>query len=141
MKSLALSGGDLVVDAGGLRMLEGPAKIRQDLALALGEEYDTDPYHPGWGSVLIKYIGEAISDDTPMLVQAEVSRIIQQYMANQRAMLEAAALNNQAHTISTSEIIRTVNSIDVSVSYDSVKVLVDLTTMAGQTMQISRTVS
>ena len=141
MKSLALSGGDLVVDAGGLQMLEGPAKIRQDLALALGEEYNTDPYHPGWGSVLTKYIGEAITGETPMLVQAEVSRIIQQYMANQRSMLEAASLNNQAHTINTSEIIRTVNSIDVSVSYDSVRVLVDLTTMAGQTMQISRTVS
>src|SRR5687767_6652535 len=101
-------------------MLEGPAKIRQDLALALGEEYNTDPFHPGWGSVLIKYLGEPVTEDTPMLVQAEVNRVIQQYMANQQALLEAASLSGRAHTLGTSEIIRTVNSIDVSVSYDSV---------------------
>lgn len=141
MKTLALSGGDLVVDAGRLQMLEGPAKIRQDLALALGEEYNTDPFRPGWGSVLPQHIGEPITDDTPMLVQAEVNRVIQQYMANQKAILEAAYVNRQAHTINTSEIIRTVNSIDVSVQYDSVMILVSLTTMAGQTIQISRTVS
>lgn len=141
MKTLALSGGDLVVGPGGLRMLDGAAKLRQDIALALGEEYGHDPYHPGWGSVLQQYVGEPITEDTPMLVQAEVNRILQQYIAYQRQRLEAASLNGQPHTISTSEIIRTVNAIDVSVEYDTVSVLIDLTTMAGQTMKISRTVS
>lgn len=141
MKTLALSGGDLVVGAGGLQLLDGSAKIRQDIALALGESYGDDPYHPGWGSVLQQYLGEPITTDTPMLVQAEVNRVLQQYIANQQQKLAAASLNNQQHTISTSEIIRTVNSVDVSVLYDSVSVLIDLTTMAGQTMKISRTVS
>lgn len=141
MKTLALSGGDLVVGPGGLQLLEGASKIRQDIALALGENYGGDPYHPGWGSVLQQYLGEPITADTPMLVQAEVNRILQQYIANQQQILDAASLRNQQHTISTSEIIRTVNSVDVSVSYDTVTVLIDLTTMAGQTMKISRTVS
>ncbi len=141
MKTLALSGGDLVLGAGGLHMLDGPAKIRQDIALALGENYGGDLNHPGWGSVLHQYLGEPITADTPMLVQGEVNRILQQYIAGQQQRLAAAALNNQQHTIGTSEIIRTVNSIDVAVSYDSVSVLIDLTTMAGQTMKISRTVS
>ena len=141
MKTLALSGGDLVVGAGGLQLLDGPAKIRQDIALALGEDYGADPYHSGWGSVLQRYVGEPVTGDTPMLVQAEVNRILQQYIAQQQQQLAAASLNNQQHTISTSEIIRTVNSVDVSVLYDTVSVLIDLTTMAGQTMTISRTVS
>jgi phage baseplate assembly protein W len=141
VKTLALSNGDLVVDAGSLKMLDGPAKIRQDIALALGENYGDDPYNAGWGSILLRYIGEPISDDTPMLVQAEVNRVLQQYMANQQQKLAAASLNNQQHTIGTSEIIRTVNSIDVSVQFDTITVLIDLTTMAGQTMTISRTVS
>ena len=141
MKTLALSNGDLVVGPGGLQLLDGPAKIRQDIALALGENYGDDPYNPGWGSVLLRYIGEPITDDLPMLVQAEVNRILQQYITNQQQRLAAAALNNQQHTISTSEIIRTVNSVDVSVQYDTITVLIDLTTMAGQTMTISRTVS
>lgn len=141
MKTLALSGGDLVVGAGGLQLLDGPAKIRQDIALALGEDYGADPYHSGWGSVLQRYVGEPVTGDTPMLVQAEVNRILQQYISSQQQRLQAASLNNQQHTIGTSEIIRTVNSVDVSVLYDTVSVLIDLTTMAGQTMKISRTVS
>jgi phage baseplate assembly protein W len=141
VKTLALSNGDLVVNSGALKTLDGPAKIRQDIALALGENYGDDPYNPAWGSVLPRYIGEPITDDTPMLVQAEVNRILQQYIANQQARLEAASLNNQQHTISTSEIIRTVNSVDVSVQWDTITVLINLTTMAGQTMMISRMVS
>jgi len=141
MKTLALSGGDLVLGPGGLQTLEGPAKIRQDIALCLGEEYGLDPYHSGWGSVLLKYVGTPITGDTPMLVQAEVNRVLQQYITNQQQRLEAASLNNQQHTITTSEIIRTVNSVDVTVLFDTVTVLINLTTMAGQTMTISRTVS
>lgn len=141
MKTLALSGGDLVVGPGGLQMQDGPAKIRQDLALCLGEEYGTDPYQPGWGSVLKSYLGQMIDSDTPMLVQAEVNRILQQYQALQQQQLATAAANNQQHTITTSEIIQTVNSVDVSVLYDSVRVVISLTTMAGQTLQISRTVN
>lgn len=141
MKTLALSGGDLVVGPGGLQMQDGPAKIRQDLALALGETYGADPYHSGWGSVLGQYLGEPTDADTPMLVQAEVNRILQQYMTNQQQQLATAAANQQQHTITTSEIIQTVNSVDVSVLYDSVTVIISLTTMAGQTLQISRTVS
>lgn len=141
MKTLALSNGDLVIGADGLKMLDGPSKIRQDIALALAENYGDDPYNPAWGSVLPRYLGEPITDDTPMLVQAEVNRILQQYMANQQTRLATASLNNTQHTVSTSEVIRTVNSIDVSVLYDTVTVLISLTTMAGQTMTISRTVS
>lgn len=141
MKTLALSGGDLVLGSGGLQMLDGPAKIRQDIALALGEDYGGDPYHAGWGSVLQQYIGSSIGDDTPMLVQAEVNRILQQYISNQQARLSAAALNNTQHTMSTAEMIKTVNAVDVSVLFDTITVQINLTTMAGQTMTISRTVS
>lgn len=141
MKTLALSGGDLVIGPDGLQMIDGAAKIRQDLALALAEQYGTDPYNPGWGSVLPQYVGLPGSDETPMLVQAEVNRILQQYITNQRARLSAAVANNQAQTISTAEMIRSVDSVDVSVTYDRVAVLITLTTMAGQTLSISRTVS
>jgi hypothetical protein len=34
-----------------------------------------------------------------------------------------------------------VNSVDVSVSYDTIVVVISLTTMAGQSMVVSRTVS
>lgn len=141
MKTLALSGGDLVVGPGGLQMISGAAKIRQDLALALSEEYGTDPYEPTWGSVLPKYVGEPVDADTQLLVQSEVNRVIQQYMVGQQAMLSAANTNGTATTLTTSDIIRSVDKIDVTVSYDSVRVVVSLTTMASQTISLSRTVT
>lgn len=141
MESLAISGGDLLIGSGGLQTVTGAAKIRQDVALALGESYGTDPYEPLWGSVLPQYIGEPITQDTPNLVQAEVNRVLQQYIANQQAMLSQASTNNQSTTLTTSDIIRTVNSVDVTVSYDKIMVVISLTTMAGQNMVVSRTVS
>jgi phage baseplate assembly protein W len=141
MQSLALSGGDLLLGSGGLQTVTGAAKIRQDVALALGETYGNDPYEPLWGSVLSEYVGRAITSDTPGLIQAEVNRVLQQYMNNQQATLKNASTNRTTTTLTTSDIIRTVNSVDVSVYFDTVKVVINLTTMAGQNMVLSRTVS
>jgi phage baseplate assembly protein W len=141
MKTLALSGGDLVVGPGGLQLITGPAKIRQDLSLALIEEYGTDPYHPEWGSVLPRYVGLPVDDDTRMLVQAEVNRVVQQYMAQQQAQIGASATNNQATTMTTSDVVRSLDGVDVTVSFDMVRVVISLTTLSGQTLTISRTVT
>lgn len=141
MKTLALSGGDLVLGSGGLQLISGAAKIRQDVALALGEEYGTDPYNAGWGSVLPQYVGETITADTTMLVQAEVNRILQQYMAQQQSMLSQAATNNTTTTLTTSDVVSSVDKIDVTVLYDAVNIVIALTTMAGQTLTLTRTVT
>lgn len=141
MKTLALSHGDLIIGPGGLQMISGANKIRQDVALALGEEYGHDPYHPQWGSVLPQYIGHAVTPDTQLLVQSEVNRILQQYMANQQAMLNQAATNGQATTLTTADVIQSVDGVTVSVQFDTIQVAIQLTTMAGQTLTINRTVT
>jgi phage baseplate assembly protein W len=141
VKTLALSGGDLVIGPGGLQLVSGAAKIRQDLALALSEEYGTDPYHPEWGSVLPRYVGQPVDSDTKLLVQAEVNRVVQQYMAGQQARLSAATTSNQATTMTTSDVVRSMDGIDVVVEYDFVRILITLTTMSGQTLNVTRTVT
>lgn len=141
MQSLALSGGDLVIGPGGLQTVTGAAKIRQDVALALGETYGADPFEPLWGSVLNEYVGLPVDADTPGLVQAEVNRVLQQYISNQQAQLKAASTRNQTTALTTADIIRSVNSVDVTVLYDTIMVTINLTTMAGQSMTVSRTVS
>jgi phage baseplate assembly protein W len=141
VKTLALSGGDLVIGPGGLQLISGAAKIRQDLSLGMAEEYGTDPYHPLWGSVLPRYIGQPVDADTQLLVRAEVNRIIQQYMANQQAQISSASTNGRGITLTTADIIRSVDRIDVTVSYDTVRIMVYLTTMASQTISVSRTVT
>lgn len=141
MKTLALSHGDLVIGPGGFQMISGANKIRQDLALALAEEYGNDPYHPQWGSVLPQYIGQSVSAETDLLVQTEVNRVLQQYMANQQAMLNQAATNNQATTMTTADVLQSVDAVTVSAQYDTIQVAIRLTTMAGQTLTVNRTVT
>lgn len=141
MQSLALQGGDLAIGPGGLQTVTGAAKIRQDVALALGETYGADPFEPLWGSVLNEYVGLPVTADTPALVQAEVNRVLQAYISNQQAQLKAASTRNQTTALTTADIIRTVNSVDVTVLYDTIVVVINLTTMAGQSMTVSRTVS
>lgn len=141
MQSLALSGGDLAIGPGGLQTVTGAAKIRQDVALALGETYGTDPFEPLWGSVLNEYVGLPVTAETPSLVQAEVNRVLQAYISNQQAQLKAASTRNQTTALTTADIIRSVNSVDVTVLYDTIMVVINLTTMAGQSMTVSRTVS
>lgn len=141
MKTLALSHGDLVIGSSGLQMISGANKIRQDIALALGEEYGNDSYHPQWGSVLLQYIGQPVTPDTDLLVQSEVNRILQQYMANQQAMLNQAATNNRATTMTTADVIKSVDSVTVSAQYDTIQVAIQLTTMAGQTLNLNRMVT
>ena len=141
MKTLALSGGDLTLGSGGLQMISGSAKIRQDLALALVEEYGSDPYNPEWGSVLPQYVGTPVDADTQLLVQSEVNRILQQYITNQQAMLNAAAVNGQATTLTTADVVQSVDSVSVDLFYDTAKISISLTTMAGQTLSMSRTVT
>lgn len=141
MRTLALSGGDLVLGAGGLQLISGPAKIRQDVALALGESYGTDPYHPEWGSVLPEYIGQPVDSEIRLLIKAEVNRILQQYMATQQAMLASASTSNRATALTTEDVVRTVDEIQVSGTYDVIRVRISLTTMAGQTLNLNRTVT
>lgn len=140
MKSLALSGGDLAIRDGGLRTLTGPARIRQDLALALAEPYGHDPYHPEYGSVLSSYIGQPLDAELELLVRSEVIRVLQQYVASQQADIAADALSGSRSRYSHQDVVEEVTSVDTEVSYDTLRVAVGLKTRSGATIKILRTV-
>lgn len=140
MKTLALVGGDLALGEGGYKTLTGPARIRQDLALALAEPYGHDSFHPEWGSVLPNYIGEPLTAERELLVRSEVVRVLQQYIAAQQAGVAADALAGARSRYSYQDIIQSVTSVDTKVQYDSLKVTVVLRTQSGATVRILRTV-
>lgn len=141
MKGLALSNGDLVVAEGDVMTISGPARIRQDLALALIEPYGHDKYHPTWGSVLSAYVGQPLDAEMEMLVRAEVVRIIQQYVDGQAAEIARDALSGSRSRFDYSDVVGQVVSIDTRPGFDTIKVLVELLTRAGSTIRIARTVS
>jgi hypothetical protein len=120
--------------------ISGPARIRQDLALALIEPYGHDSFHPTWGSILPGYVGMPLDAEMELLVRAEVVRIVQQYVDGQAAEIAQDSLSGSRSRFDYSDVVGQVVSIDTQVGFDTVKVLVELLTRAGSTVKISRTV-
>ena len=141
MKTLALVGGDLVVGATGHETISGSRKIRQDLALTLGEPLALDRFHPEMGSVVVDYIGQPIDDETEMLVRAEVGRIVQQYIAIQQREVLKDNLAARASRFNASDVVTAIRDITAKVDYDSIRVSVSLVTQAGETLQVNRTIT
>lgn len=140
IKTLALRNGDLVIGPTGYQTLSGAQKVRQDLALALGEPYGDDRFHPSWGSVLPSYVGEPVGEELRSLVVSEAARVIQQYVDTQAADILRDSLAQDRSRYDTDDIVSQVLGIDAELALDTVKVKVVLRTVAGQMVTITRTV-
>jgi phage baseplate assembly protein W len=141
MKTLALANGDLVVGATGHQTVSGAPKIRQELALALGEDYAMDRFHPDMGSILIEFIGQPITEETETLIRAEVGRVVQQYIAIQDREVLRDHLAQRMSRFDASDVVVGISGITAQVDYDTVRVSATLTTQSGDTVQVSRTVT
>lgn len=141
MKTLALANGDLVVGAAGHRTISGGRKIRQELALQLGERYQSDRFHPDMGSILIEYIGAPIDDETEMMVRDEVSRVIAQYIAIQQREVLRDHLAQRMSRFDASDVVVGIENVVAQVGFDTVRVSASLITQSGETVQVNRTVS
>lgn len=141
MKTLALKNGDLVVGPAGHATISGTKKIRQDLALALGEPYSDDRFHPEWGSLLPNYIGEQVGPELQSLVISEAARVIQAYVDGQAAEIQKDALSSSMSRYDTTDVVKQVNGVDATLGVDTIYVKVSLTTQANQTVTLSRTVA
>lgn len=140
MKSLQIRNGDLVVGTAGHQVVEGTAKIRQDLALALGEPYGDDRFHPGWGSMLPRYVGEPATDEVRALVVSEAARVLQAYVDGQAADVLQDSLAATRSRYATADVVRQVNAVEAEVGIENLHLKVSLTTQAGQNVVVTRTV-
>lgn len=141
MKTLALANGDLVVGPHGHQTLTGAQKIRQDLALALGEPYGGDRFHPTWGSTVPSYIGMPIDSNTRALIETEVSRVLSQYIAVRDEIISEDQRTGGRSRFSTGDVVARVDQIAASQDFDTIRVQVSLTTLAGTRVVVNRTVS
>jgi hypothetical protein len=131
--SLKVVNGDLSITAGKFDIVSGTDKLTQDLTLWLTERYRDDRFHPTYGSILDGYIGGVINaNDTIVRVQSEVLRVLSNYQQIQQAAFRATPNKFQP-----SELLQSVNGVDVSLSYDKVIVLIRITTAARTTTSIS----
>lgn len=142
MQTLALVNGDLAISgAGGYATLSGVDRIRQDLTLALWEEYGTDRFHPRYGSIVKQYLGSPITPELQQLVKAEVNRVIQNYIALQQAEVIRGTQFDVTGVFDTSDVVRSLDGIDVHTALDAIYVRATLTTLARERVTISRQVS
>lgn len=141
VKTLALQGGDLVVGPQGHRTITGSPKIRQDLALALGEEYGHDRFHPTWGSVLPGYVGRPITADTDLLVRSEAARVVQVYIDTQRTEIVNDTLAGKRSRYTTADVVARLDDIATSISFDSIRVKLSLVTQSQEQITVSRAVT
>lgn len=138
MKTLALVNGDLMLAQGGYLLYSGSDRIKQDLTLALLEEFGSDRFHPRWGSVIMRYIGNPITPQLEALVRAEVTRVVQNYIAIQQAEVLRDSVVDVKGRFTTSDVVRNIAAIRTSVQMDRVNVLLALETLARQTITIKK---
>lgn len=142
METFALVHGDLMVDSSGqLLTYSGPNRIRQDLQLALSEEYGADHFHPKWGSIVKSYIGNPITPSLELLVQAEVNRVVQNYITLQQSSVLRSTTFDIAGVFDTSDVVQSVGPLRVSTAYDTIYISATLTTVDRQTITITQQVS
>ena len=144
VQDLQLSSGDLVVAGRGFGTVTGNAYLRQRIAMALQTPYGSDPFNPLWGSTLPAMIGIPQASDVTSLVSSEVSRVLQQIIDQQQQVTSNNALNGSVTPYSSNDVIASVNSVSAVQSAsdpETIQVTLSLTTYAGQTITLSRTLS
>lgn len=140
MKTLLLAQGDLVLGPVGHQTVTGSAKVRQDLALALGEEYGNDRFHRQWGSVILRYVGQPIDAALELAVYSEVNRVLSAYIGAQRQGIKRDSLTGRMSRYTTSDVVTGVRTIDVKANLDTIKVSMVLETASNEMVAITRTV-
>lgn len=131
--SLKVVNGDLSITAGKFDLVQGTDKLKQDLTLWLTEKYRDDRFHPTYGSILDGYIGGVIdAEETVVRVQSEALRVLSNYQ-----QIQIARFKEVPSKFQPSELLQSVNGVEVSLSYDKVVVLIRITTAARTTTTVS----
>ena len=133
--SLALRDGDLVAQGSQLVIVYGSEKLKQDMTCWLVERYGGNKFHPTYGSVLEDHIGSVITPTTQSKVYNEILRVLDNY---QRMQYQAFMADPSIFSIS--ELMYSVDSVDISISLDTVNATISVSNPATTaTVSISPT--
>lgn len=130
--SLAVQSGDLVLQGTELAIVYGISKLKQDLMLWTQEGYGVDRFHPDMGSALQDAIGSVISPHTHAQIQSEMARILDNYA---RVQLQGFKANPRVYSLT--ELLASVDDINVGISYDTVRVGASVRTAASATTNVT----
>lgn len=107
----------------------------------IGEEYGADRFHPDLGSTMIQFIGQPVTEETRRLVQAELGRVVQQYILVQQREVLQDHLDQRASRFDASDVVVGLTAVTADVGFASIAVTASLLTRSGEQITISRTVT
>lgn len=140
--------GDLVIGTG--RMYErvsGLTKLQQDLELWLLERIGTDPSTPTYGSALDggiingepfpSYIGQISTQARVREIEAEVRRVLELYQETQINKMQLEMAQFGKHTLSSDEILATIDNIQSAAQNDLIIIKVNISTASAKQLSIT----
>lgn len=147
-KSLALENGDLAIFGRGYAVVEGSAKLAQDLRLWVLERIGSDPATPTYGSSLDggtingvevpSLVGQQMTNSNVLTIQSIVSNLLQQYQQGQLTKMQAEIVQYGGKTtLSNDEVIYTVDGVSATALGTTVVVQASITTLSGQTLLLT----
>lgn len=137
MKQLALRNGDLVISGGSFAMVDGQAKVRQDLGCAMREPIGVDRFHPAWGSTLQSFVGKPIDETTEGLVRAEVQRVVNNYVLTRVAQMQERQIDGLQLQMGASEVVTDLKGVEIHQKQDRYNLRIHLGTLAGPVTLVS----
>jgi hypothetical protein len=141
MFTLQLQNGDLQIGATGFATVNGPSKVYQDLTISTLEPYGCDRFHPRWGSMLYNYIGDTITEASESMIEAEISRLVNNYILVQQDNIASEVGLGLQSQYATDEVVGSVERVDVIQNQDYLTINVLVLTISGQQVTLSSTVS
>jgi phage baseplate assembly protein W len=128
--------GDLDVSSGVMKLVRGIEKLTQDLSLWMREPYKTDRFHVLYGSILDQYVGSIVNQLAEHEIRAEAIRVLNAYQ-----QIQLAAMKDNPSKFDLDELLDTVESVNVKVSYDAVFVDIRFRTASQKVGTVKGTVS
>ncbi len=141
MQTLQIQNGDLVLSNGAYATLTGPDKVSQDIEIAVLTPYGSDRFHPRYGSVFESYVGQPSSPQTTSLISAELTRVINNYMAVQLGKVKAAVTAGGQSPFGQNELVSAIGPISVQQQLDRFQVTASVMTASGQQVNVSTSVT
>ena len=137
MKTITVSNGDIQLNNGKIQFVTGQNKLIQDIQLWLMEPLGTGFTTPNFGSLLVGMVGGAQNGATQSTITNEIKRVLQLYQAQQVYNLKNAQNTATLANWNRSEIIQSINSVNVSVQNSTSVANVSLLTLANSTININ----
>ena len=137
MKTIAVSNGDIQLTGGKIQFVVGTNKLVQDLTRWFEEPLGTGYSSPNFGSLLPAMIGGTQNSSTVSTVTGEIQRILQLYQTQQVINLQQAQSSAQLSYWNKSEIIQSVQSVNVTIQNTSIIANINLLTMANSNVNLN----